>query len=164
VGDPLEDRTQVGPQAREDLMLELHGQVETSIAKGAKVLLGGKPLERPGYFYPPTILAEVQPGMPAYHEEFFGPVASVIRVRDAEEAVAVANATPFGLGGSVWTRDTAKGEAVAARIEAGAVFVNGIVKSDPRLPFGGVKLSGYGRELSHYGIKEFVNIQTVWVK
>jgi succinate-semialdehyde dehydrogenase/glutarate-semialdehyde dehydrogenase len=145
-------------------MRELHGQVEASVAKGAKVLLGGAPLERKGYFYPPTILAEVRPGMPAYHEEFFGPVASVIRVRDAEEAVAVANATPFGLGGSVWTRDAARGEAVAARIEAGAVFVNGLVKSDPRLPFGGVKTSGYGRELSHYGIKEFVNIQTVWVR
>ncbi|MBE0595990.1 MAG: NAD-dependent succinate-semialdehyde dehydrogenase, partial [Desulfuromonadales bacterium] len=163
VGDPLDDQTQVGPQAREDLLLELHGQVETSIAKGAKVLLGGQPLERQGYFYPPTILTEVKPGMPAYHEEFFGPVASVIRVRDAEEAVEVANATPFGLGGSVWTRDTAKGEAIAARLEAGTVFVNGMVKSDPRLPFGGVKISGYGRELSHYGIKEFVNIQTVWV-
>jgi succinate-semialdehyde dehydrogenase/glutarate-semialdehyde dehydrogenase len=164
VGDPLAEATQVGPQAREDLMRELHGQVEASVAKGAKVLLGGAPLERKGYFYPPTILAEVRPGMPAYHEEFFGPVASVIRVRDAEEAVAVANATPFGLGGSVWTRDAARGEAVAARIEAGAVFVNGLVKSDPRLPFGGVKTSGYGRELSHYGIKEFVNIQTVWVR
>ncbi len=102
--------------------------------------------------------------MPAYDQELFGPVASVIRVKDAEEAVAVANASPFGLGGSVWTRDTAQGEEIAGRIEAGAVFVNGIVKSDPRLPFGGVKISGYGRELSHYGIKEFVNIQTIWVK
>lgn len=164
VGDPLEEQTQIGPQAREDLMLELHGQVESSIAKGAGLLLGGKPLERNGCFYPPTILTEVKPGIPAFHEELFGPVASVIRVRDAEEAIAVANATPFGLGGSVWTRNNEKGEAMAARIEVGAVFVNDLVKSDPRLPFGGVKSSGFGRELSHYGIKEFVNIQTVWVK
>lgn len=164
VGDPLDEKTQVGPQAREDLMLELHGQVEASVAKGAEVQLGGRPLDRQGYFYPPTILTGVKPGMPAYAEEFFGPVASVIRVTDAEEAVRVANDTPFGLGGSVWTRNPGKGEELAGRIEAGAVFVNGMVKSDPRLPFGGAKISGYGRELSHYGIKEFVNIQTVWVK
>ncbi len=164
VGDPLEETTQVGPQAREDLMLELHGQVRASVEKGARVLLGGEPMQRQGYFYPPTILTDLRPGMPAYEEELFGPVASVIRVRDAEEAVTVANGTPFGLGGSVWTRDSRRGEAIAGRIEAGAVFVNGIVKSDPRLPFGGVKISGYGRELSHYGIREFVNIQTVWIK
>lgn len=164
VGDPLAEATQVGPQAREDLMFELHAQVEKSVAQGARLVLGGRPLERPGYFYPPTILTELQPGMPAYDEELFGPVASVIRVADEEEAIAVANATPFGLGGSVWTADSARGEALARRVEAGAVFVNGIVKSDPRLPFGGVKISGYGRELSHYGIKEFVNIQTIWVK
>jgi succinate-semialdehyde dehydrogenase/glutarate-semialdehyde dehydrogenase len=164
VGDPLEEGVQVGPQAREDLMHELHGQVEASLEKGAKVLLGGAPLERRGYFYPPTILTELKPGMAAYHEELFGPVASVIRVRDEKEAVEVANASPFGLGGSVWTADSARGETVAGQVEAGAVFVNGLVKSDPRLPFGGVKISGYGRELSHYGIKEFVNIQTVWVR
>ncbi len=164
VGDPLDEKTQVGPQAREDLMMELHGQVTASVAKGAVVELGGEPLKQKGYFYPPTILGEVARGMSAYHEEFFGPVASVIRVADAEEAVAVANDSPFGLGGSVWTRDTPLGEALAGRIEAGAVFVNGMVKSDPRLPFGGVKISGFGRELSHYGIKEFVNIQTVWIK
>jgi succinate-semialdehyde dehydrogenase/glutarate-semialdehyde dehydrogenase len=164
VGDPLEEGVQVGPQAREDLMHELHGQVEASLEKGAKVLLGGAPLERRGYFYPPTILTELKPGMAAYHEELFGPVASVIRVRDEKEAVEVANASPFGLGGSVWTADSARGESVAGQVEAGAVFVNGMVKSDPRLPFGGVKISGYGRELSHYGIKEFVNIQTVWVR
>jgi len=164
VGDPLDDDIQVGPQAREDLMEELHAQVEASAEKGAEIILGGGPVDCPGYFYPPTILTDVKPGMPAYHEELFGPVASVIRVRDAEEAIAVANASPFGLGGSVWTGDTARGEEVAGRVEAGAVFVNGLVKSDPRLPFGGVKTSGYGRELSHYGIKEFVNIQTIWVK
>jgi succinate-semialdehyde dehydrogenase / glutarate-semialdehyde dehydrogenase len=164
VGDPFDEETQVGPQAREDLMLELHGQVEASVEKGATVVLGGAPLDHPGYFYPPTILTGVRPGMPAYDEELFGPVAAVIEVQDAEEAIAVANDSPFGLGGSVWTGDTARGERIAARIESGAVFVNGLVKSDPRLPFGGVKISGYGRELSHYGIKEFVNIQTVWVK
>jgi len=164
VGDPLAEATQVGPQAREDLMFELHAQVEKSVALGARLVLGGRPLARPGYFYPPTVLTELQPGMPAYEEELFGPVASVIRVADEEEAIAVANATPFGLGGSVWTADSERGEALARRVEAGAVFVNGIVKSDPRLPFGGVKISGYGRELSHYGIKEFVNIQTIWVK
>jgi succinate-semialdehyde dehydrogenase/glutarate-semialdehyde dehydrogenase len=164
VGDPLEEGVQVGPQAREDLMYELHSQVEASVEKGASVLLGGAPLDRKGYFYPPTILADLKPGMAAYHEELFGPVASVIRVRDEKEAVEVANASPFGLGGSVWTADSARGEVVAGQVEAGAVFVNGLVKSDPRLPFGGVKISGYGRELSHYGIKEFVNIQTIWVK
>jgi succinate-semialdehyde dehydrogenase/glutarate-semialdehyde dehydrogenase len=164
VGDPLEEGVQVGPQARGDLMYELHGQVEASVEKGANVLLGGAPLDRKGYFYPPTILADLKPGMAAYHEELFGPVASVIRVKDEKEAVEVANASPFGLGGSVWTADSARGEAVAGQVEAGAVFVNGLVKSDPRLPFGGVKISGYGRELSHYGIKEFVNIQTIWVK
>jgi succinate-semialdehyde dehydrogenase/glutarate-semialdehyde dehydrogenase len=164
VGDPLQEETQVGPQAREDLVIELQEQVEASVAKGAKVELGGKRMSGKGYFYPPTILTGVKPGMPAYHEELFGPVAAVIRVKDEEEAIAVANDSPFGLGGSVWTRDTLKGERIAARIEAGSVSVNGRVKSDPRLPFGGIKGSGYGRELSHYGIREFVNIQTVWIK
>ena len=164
VGDPLREETQVGPQAREDLVIELQEQVEASVAKGAKIELGGKRLNGKGYFYPPTILTGVKPGMPAYHEELFGPVAAVIRIRDEEEAIAVANDSCFGLGGSVWTRDTQKGEQIAARIEAGSISVNGRVKSDPRLPFGGIKGSGYGRELSHYGIREFVNIQTIWIK
>ncbi|HTP65342.1 MAG TPA: aldehyde dehydrogenase family protein, partial [Geobacteraceae bacterium] len=163
VGDPLDEATRVGPQAREDLMRELQEQVDDAVVRGAEVVLGGRPLERKGFFYPPTIIAGVRPGMKAWHEELFGPVASVIVVRDIDEAVEVANDTPFGLGGSVWTRDRKKGEEVAARLEAGVVFVNGLVKSDPRLPFGGVKQSGYGRELSHYGIREFVNIQTVVV-
>jgi succinate-semialdehyde dehydrogenase/glutarate-semialdehyde dehydrogenase len=163
VGDPLDDATQIGPQARADLRAELHQQVQTSVNAGARLVLGGQVVEGKGFFYPPTILADVGPGMPAYDEEMFGPVASVIRVADAEQAVTVANDTPFGLGGSVWDRDAERGEALAARIAAGAVFVNGMVKSDPRLPFGGVKASGYGRELSHYGILEFVNIQTVWI-
>jgi succinate-semialdehyde dehydrogenase/glutarate-semialdehyde dehydrogenase len=164
VGDPLREETQVGPQAREDLIIELQEQVEASVAKGAKIELGGKRLGGKGYFYPPTILTGVKPGMPAYHEELFGPVAAVIRIRDEAEAIAVANDSCFGLGGSVWTRDTQKGEQIAARIEAGSISVNGRVKSDPRLPFGGIKGSGYGRELSHYGIREFVNIQTIWIK
>jgi succinate-semialdehyde dehydrogenase/glutarate-semialdehyde dehydrogenase len=164
MGDPLDDRSQVGAQARGDLMGELHAQVEASVAKGAKIVLGGRPLAGPGCFYPPTILVNVVPGMPAYDEELFGPVAAVIRARDADDALRIANDTPFGLGASVWTRDVAKGEAFAARVEAGASFVNGMVKSDPRLPFGGVKISGFGRELSHHGIKEFVNIQTVWIR
>jgi succinate-semialdehyde dehydrogenase/glutarate-semialdehyde dehydrogenase len=163
VGDPLDEASQVGPQAREDLMRELQDQVDDSVAKGAEIVLGGKPLDRQGYFYPPTILAGVKPGMRAYHEELFGPVASVISVRDSDQAVKVANDTPFGLGCSVWTRERKRGEEIAAGLEAGVVFVNGQVKSDPRLPFGGVKGSGYGRELSHYGIKEFVNIQTVMI-
>ena len=163
VGDPTLPDTQVGPQAREDLMQELHGQVQASVKLGAKVELGGEPCGD-GAFYPPTILAGVEKGMPAYSEEFFGPVAIFIRVKDEEEALKVANDTEFGLGGSVWTLDSARGEAFAAQIRAGAVFVNGMVKSDPRLPFGGVGISGFGRELSHYGIKEFVNIQTVWIK
>ncbi len=164
VGNPLEESTQVGPQARRDLMEELHAQVTDSAAMGAEIVLGGGPLERKGYFYPPTVLTGVKPGMRAYREELFGPVASVIAVEDLDEAVEVANDTSFGLGGSVWTRDTKKGSELAARVETGAFFVNGLVKSDPRLPFGGVKDSGYGRELSHYGIKEFTNIQTVWVR
>mgnify|MGYP001618546494 FL=1 len=134
------------------------------LAKGARLVTGGKPMDRPGYFYPPTILADVKPGMPAFDEEIFGPVAAVVRVKDENEAVDMANRTSFGLGASLWTRDKERGEALARRIEAGAVFVNGMVASDPRLPFGGIKASGYGRELSHYGIKEFVNIQTVWIK
>ena len=164
VDDPLNEKSQVGAQARDDLMQELHQQVVDSVAKGARVVLGGAPLQRSGCFYPPTILTEVVPGMPAYHEGFFGPVASVIRARDEADALRIANDTPFGLGASVWTADAARGEAFAAHMEAGAAFVNGMVKSDPRLPFGGVKISGFGRELSHHGIKEFVNIQTVWVK
>ncbi|HAD04322.1 MAG: succinate-semialdehyde dehydrogenase [Desulfuromonadales bacterium GWC2_61_20] len=164
VGDPLDETTQVGAQARSDLMAELHAQVEASVKKGARIVLGGAPLPGKGSFYPPTILVDVVPGMPAYDEELFGPVASVIRARDAADALFIANDTPFGLGGSVWTRDSKRGELFAAQIEAGAVFVNGMVKSDPRLPFGGAKISGFGRELSHHGIKEFVNIQTVWIR
>jgi succinate-semialdehyde dehydrogenase/glutarate-semialdehyde dehydrogenase len=164
VGNPLREETQVGPQAREDLMLELHSQVRRSLEQGARLVIGGEPLDGPGFFYPPTILEEVRPGMAAFDEEVFGPVAAVTRVRDEDEAVETANQTPFGLGAAVWTGDLERGERLARRVEAGAVFVNSMVASDPRLPFGGIKASGYGRELSHYGIKEFVNIQTVYIK
>jgi succinate-semialdehyde dehydrogenase/glutarate-semialdehyde dehydrogenase len=164
MGDPLDESTQMGPQARVDLRDELHDQVRRSIEKGARLLLGGELPSGPGAFYPPTVLADVRAGMAAHDEELFGPVAAIIPVRDEEEALAVANASVFGLGAAVFTRDLARGERIAEReLDAGACFVNGFVKSDPRLPFGGVKESGHGRELSHYGIREFVNIKAVVV-
>jgi succinate-semialdehyde dehydrogenase/glutarate-semialdehyde dehydrogenase len=164
MGDPMEQDTLVGPQARDDLRDELHHQVVRSIEAGARCILGGQIPSGPGAFYPPTVLTDVGPGMPAYHEELFGPVASVIPVRDEAEALQVANDTSFGLGAAVFTRDVDKGTRIAAEeLEAGACFVNAFVRSDPRLPFGGVKESGYGRELSPFGILEFVNIKTVWV-
>ena len=163
VGEPLERSTQAGPLAREDLRDAIDQQVRDSVAQGARVALGGKPLDRPGFFYAPTILADVTPAMTAFREETFGPAAAVIRARNAEHAIELANDSNFGLGGNLWTRDLARGRALARRIETGAVFINGMTASDPRLPFGGVKRSGYGRELSHYGIKEFVNIQTIWM-
>lgn len=163
-GDPLREDTQVGPLARRDLRDELHAQVTVSVERGATCLLGGAVPQGPGAYYPPTVLAEVKPGMPAYEEELFGPVAAIIRVAGEEDAIRVANDTPFGLGAAVFTRDLEKGERIATtQLEAGCCFVNAFVKSDPRLPFGGVKESGYGRELSHYGIKEFVNVKTVYI-
>jgi len=164
VGDPLDRDTDIGPLAREDLLDELQDQVERSVQAGARLALGGRRLDRTGYFYPPTVLTGVKPGMAAFDEETFGPVAPVIRATDADHAVELANRSTLGLGGSLWTGDTARGEVLAAQVQSGSVFVNGIVKSDPRLPFGGVKRSGYGRELSSYGIREFVNIKTVWVR
>lgn len=164
VGEPMDKKTGLGPLAREDLLLELHAQVMASVEKGAKILTGGKRLDRPGYYYPPTVLSNVQRGMVAYEQELFGPVAIIIRAKDEEEAIQIANDTEFGLGASLWSKDTDKAKRLAAKIEAGSVFINGLVKSDPRLPFGGINISGYGRELSHYGIKEFVNIKTVWCK
>jgi succinate-semialdehyde dehydrogenase / glutarate-semialdehyde dehydrogenase len=163
MGDPLARETQVGPQARVDLRDDLHRQVEESIKRGARRLLGGEVPKGSGAFYPPTLLTAVDKGMPAFDEETFGPVAAVIRAKDDADAVRLANDSAFGLGASIWTRDRARAERMAAEIEAGAVFVNGQVKSDPRLPFGGVKRSGYGRELSEYGIREFVNIKSVWI-
>ena len=163
VGDPLVRDTAVGPQARVDLRDALHRQVETSVARGARVRTGGRVPSGRGAFYPPTVLEAVEPGMPAFDEETFGPVAAVVRARDESHAIALANDSVFGLGASVWTRDVARAERLAARIEAGSVFVNALVHSDPRLPFGGVKRSGYGRELSEYGLREFVNVKTVWI-
>ena len=164
LGDPLSNETEIGPLARHDLRDALHRQVEQSVQKGARCLLGGKIPGGPGAFYPPTVLTDVRKGMPAYDEELFGPVAAVIAVKDEAQAIAVANDSVYGLGGAVITRDVLRGERIAAeQIESGCVFVNDAVRSDPRLPFGGVKDSGYGRELSGYGIKEFVNIKTVYV-
>ncbi len=164
VGDPMNEETDAGPMAREDLLNELHDQIEKSVKAGAKILLGGKRMDLPGSFYEPTVISDVKPGMPAYEEELFGPAASFIRARNTEDAVRIANDSDFGLGASLWTRNLELAKKIASQIESGAVFINGLVKSDPRLPFGGVKISGYGRELSHYGIKEFVNIKTVWIK
>jgi succinate-semialdehyde dehydrogenase/glutarate-semialdehyde dehydrogenase len=162
VGDPLDAGNDLGPLARADLVDELERQVGESVRRGARILTGGKRLsDRPGFYFQPTVLGDVHPGMPAYDEELFGPVAALIGARDAEDAVRIANDTPFGLGASIWTKDLDLAEKLAADIEAGMVFVNGLVRSDPRLPFGGIKRSGFGRELSHYGIKEFVNIKTV---
>jgi succinate-semialdehyde dehydrogenase / glutarate-semialdehyde dehydrogenase len=163
VGDPTDRANQVGPLARPDLVDDLERQVKESISKGAKVLAGGKRLDNGGNFFEPTVLTGVKPGMPVYNEETFGPVAALIRVRDAEEALRVANDTDFGLGSSIWTSDVERGQMLAERVEAGLVFINGMVASDARLPFGGVKRSGYGRELSAAGIREFTNIQTVWI-
>ena len=163
MGDPLGRDTQVGPQARHDLRASLHGQVEESIKRGAKLLLGGRVPEGPGAFYPPTVLAAVNKGMPAFDEETFGPVAAVILAQDEADAIRLANDSPFGLGASLWTQDRERAERLVGQIEAGCVFVNEQVKSDPRLPFGGVKRSGYGRELSEYGMREFTNIKSVWM-
>ncbi len=164
VGNPMDRGNQVGPLAREDLLDGLERQVTESVRLGARTAVGGKRVSNGGgYYFQPTVLTNVRPGMPVYHEETFGPVAAVIRVKDAEDAVRVANDTDFGLGSNIWTKDVERAKKLAERVEAGLVFVNGMVASDARLPFGGVKRSGYGRELASYGIKEFVNIQTIWV-
>jgi succinate-semialdehyde dehydrogenase/glutarate-semialdehyde dehydrogenase len=165
MGDPRNGETDIGPMARHDLRDSLHRQVQESIAKGATCLLGGAIPEGRGAFYPPTVLTNVKKGMPAFDEELFGPVAALIGVKNEEEAIRVANDTVFGLGAAVFTNDVARGERIARdELEAGSCFVNTFVRSDPRLPFGGIRESGYGRELSPYGIKEFVNIKTVYVK
>jgi succinate-semialdehyde dehydrogenase/glutarate-semialdehyde dehydrogenase len=164
MGDPMDSDVYIGPQARVDLRDSLHDQVQRSVDAGARALIGGEVPEGPGAFYPATVLVDVKPGMPAWSEELFGPVATLIRVRDEQEALEVANGTDFGLGGAVWTQDLARGERIAAdEIESGAAFVNEMTKSDPRMPFGGIRNSGYGRELSIHGIREFVNVHAVWV-
>ncbi len=165
MGNPFDINNDLGPQASKRLRDELHQQVNISIEKGAEVLLGGMLPEGKGAFYPPTVLANVKPGMPAYNEELFGPVASLIKAIDEDDAIRIANDSNFGLGAAVFTNDIEKGRRIASeRLEAGNCFVNEFVKSDPRLPFGGIKESGYGRELSEIGIKEFVNIKTVYIK
>ncbi|MDM0018972.1 NAD-dependent succinate-semialdehyde dehydrogenase [Variovorax saccharolyticus] len=162
VGDPLAAGTTQGAMARANLRDELHAQVQASLNEGATLCLGGRPVPGRGIFYEPTVLDHVKPAMTAAREETFGPAAAIVRVRDAGEAVAVANGTPFGLGAALWTRDLDRARSLARQVEAGAVFVNGLVASDPRLPFGGIKASGYGRELGRLGLHEFTNAKTVW--
>jgi succinate-semialdehyde dehydrogenase/glutarate-semialdehyde dehydrogenase len=163
VGDPMDPQTQLGPCAREDLRDALERQVTGTVAGGARIVTGGKSIEREGFFFEPTIVADVAEGMPMFDEETFGPAAAVTRARDEAHAIELANDSTFGLGANIWTRDLDHATRIAAEIESGLVFINGMVASDPRLPFGGVKRSGYGRELSEFGIHEFVNIQTVWI-
>jgi len=165
MGDPFDENNYLGPQARNDLRDELHSQVVKSVEKGAKLLLGGEVPKMNGAYYPPTVLSDVVPGMPAYDEELFGPVAALIKAKDEKDGIRIANDTNFGLGAAVFTSDVKKGERIAKEeLQAGCCFVNEFVKSDPRLPFGGIKESGYGRELSEFGIKEFMNVKTIYVK
>ena len=164
LGDPMLEETQIGPMARLDLRDTLHRQISDSIRQGAVAVTGCKPVEREGFFYQPSILDHVTSQTRAWHEELFGPVAIVMRATSEDDAIRLANETRFGLGSSIWSKDAARAEQLAARIQAGCTFVNGMVKSDPRLPFGGIKSSGYGRELSRQGIHEFVNAKTVWIR
>jgi succinate-semialdehyde dehydrogenase / glutarate-semialdehyde dehydrogenase len=163
LGDPMDESTDVGPLATPQIVSDIEKQVDASVAAGAKLLTGGKRIGDRGNFYAPTVLADIPPDAPAYGEETFGPVASLFRVKNIDDAIALANATEFGLGASVWTRDDSEQKQFVERIESGQVFVNAMVASDPRVPFGGVKHSGFGRELGVYGIREFVNIKTIWV-
>jgi succinate-semialdehyde dehydrogenase/glutarate-semialdehyde dehydrogenase len=164
MGDPADEKTQLGPMSRKDLRDDLHKQVADSIAAGAVAVSGCEVPEGDGSYYPASVIDHVKPGMRAYEEELFGPVAIFIRVKDEAEALQVANDSRFGLGGSVWTEDSERGNRFARKMQSGSTFVNGMVKSDPRLPFGGIKASGYGRELSHHGIREFVNAKTIWIR
>jgi len=163
IGDPLMPETKIGPMARNDLRDKLQQQVDKSVQLGATIVVGGRKMDGKGYYYQPTILTNVRKGMPAYDEELFGPVASIFVAKDEQDAIRIANDTKYGLGGAVWTRDLVRGEKVAQQIETGAVYVNGIMKSDPRLPFGGVKNSGMGRELGRHGMLEFSNAKTIWI-
>jgi len=164
VGDPMDPTTDIGPLANENQVETIAEQVERSVAAGARVLTGGRRIDRPGYWYEPTVLTGVTPDSPAYYDEVFGPVATLFRVRGLDDAIRLANDSPFGLGSSAWTNDAAERKRFVEEIEAGMVFINAMVVSDPRMPFGGVKQSGYGRELSWHGIHEFVNAKTVWVQ
>jgi succinate-semialdehyde dehydrogenase/glutarate-semialdehyde dehydrogenase len=164
VGDPMDPATDVGPLANEAQVKTLADQVGRSVNGGARLLTGGHPLDRPGYYFAPGVLSGITQDSPAYEEEIFGPIALVFRARDIEEAIRIANDSPFGLGASAWTQNQRERDRFILELEAGMVFINAMVASDPRLPFGGVKRSGYGRELSHYGIREFVNIKTVWIQ
>jgi succinate-semialdehyde dehydrogenase / glutarate-semialdehyde dehydrogenase len=164
VGDPMDETTDIGPLATEDILETLEEQVRETVTQGARIITGGEPLMRAGYYFAPTVLTDIPPDSPAYLEEMFGPVASLFRVRDLDEAIRLANDTTFGLAASAWTNDEKERDRLIDEIDAGLVFINAMVASDPRLPFGGVKSSGYGRELSREGIREFVNIKTVWIK
>ena len=163
MGDPMDLQTELGPVAREDLRDALDKQIKSSVAQGARIATGGNPVAREGYFYEATVVADVTPSMAVFREETFGPAAAVIKANNADHAVELANDSPFGLGGNLWTKDIERAMKLASRIESGSVFINGMTASDPRLPFGGIKRSGYGRELSAFGIREFVNVQTVWI-
>lgn len=164
VGDPLDNANNFGPMARGDLRDELDGQVQRTLAAGATLLLGGKKIEGPGNFYEPTVLANVQPGMAAFDEETFGPVAAITVAENAEHAIVLTNTSDYGLGGSLWTQDLTRAQRIARRLETGGVFINGFPATNARIPVGGVKKSGYGRELSHFGLREFTNAQAVWAK
>jgi succinate-semialdehyde dehydrogenase / glutarate-semialdehyde dehydrogenase len=164
VGDPLDEKTELGPLATADAVVSLDADVHKTIEAGARLLTGGRPLPRPGNFYAPTVLTNIPKNSPAYQEEFFGPVASIFRVKDLDEAIGIANDSRFGLGASAWTQDDRERERFINELEAGMVFINKMVASDPRVPFGGVKHSGYGRELGVHGIREFTNIKTVWIQ
>ena len=164
IGDPFDENTQLGPLANAEAVVTLDADVKKTVAAGARVLTGGQPLKRPGSYYAPTVLTDIPKDSPAYKEEFFGPVASIFRVKNIDEAIALANDSRFGLGASAWTNDPAETERFINELEAGMVFLNKMVASDPRMPFGGVKSSGHGRELAVQGIREFVNIKTVWIQ
>lgn len=164
VGDPMEEATQLGPLATREIRERLHWQVRKSSRQGARIIIGGKPLGREGFFYEPTLMRSVRPGMPVWDEETFGPVVAMCTFKTEEEAVQLANASVYGLGASIWSEDIERADRIARRLQAGMVFINAMVRSDPRLPFGGIKKSGYGRELSHYGLKGFCNIKTVWIE
>jgi succinate-semialdehyde dehydrogenase/glutarate-semialdehyde dehydrogenase len=163
IGDPMEESTEIGPLATPQIVKDLEEQVKKAVASGARVLTGGRRPDRPGNFYEPTVLVDVDTASPVSCEEIFGPVAMLFRTSSIDEAIEIANATPFGLGAAAWTNNAEEQRRFIEELEAGSVFINGMVASDPRLPFGGVKHSGYGRELAEFGIREFVNIKTVWI-